>query len=108
MPQRSPLIDESRQAPAPKPARPPPWKSVFVYHERFIQNAPKWSEGAVSQAAADPISTHMWTRSVGLCMVGQQSAAKGSSSPTARSQPVRVHAEEQQGCLTFHLLGGCS
>lgn len=41
-----------RQLPAPSPARPLPWKSVFVYHERFIQNAPRWSEGAVRQSGS--------------------------------------------------------
>lgn len=92
MPERSPLIDESRQAPAPKPARPLPWKSVFVYYERFIQNAPRWSEGAVSQAVADPILTHMWTISVGARSLHGRAA---ECSKRFEAPPLLAHSQSE-------------
>lgn len=97
-------MDGRRQPPSPLPRKASAVEICVcvpcTLHPERLQV--EW--GAVSQAVADPILTYMCTISVelGLCVVGQQSASKGSNPPhcslTASQNPC-----SRTAVIAFHI-----
>lgn len=116
VPQRSPLMDGRRQPPSPLPRKASAVEICVCVPCTLRSERLQVEWGAVSQAVADPILTHMCTISVGAWSLHGRAAEciQGSKPPHCSLQPVRIHARERQwlpstyGCMSFHLQGGCS